>query len=216
MTRQDGLSQWVATVSTHLPALSEPPSDRAGLMELWHGAEQVVRPDQRRRLLGGRFRLQGSDTAPTAAQVVSRRRRQERRPAPNLGCGQLFWAAVDLGVERLAAPRETAGLGHGRDEPGPVIHRVGHQCPSIRGCAVPIAWVVLPGNTPGAWKTHWLTLLSNSTAVCLTIGPVLVLADRGLYAAWLYRQITSLGWHPYLRINAGGLFRPTTQTPSGP
>ena len=30
----------------------------------------------------------------------------------------MFWAAVDLSVERLAAQRETAGLGHGRDEPG--------------------------------------------------------------------------------------------------
>ena len=34
---------------------------------------------------------------------------------------------------------------------------------------------------------------------------------RGLHAAWLYRQIVSLGWHPYLRINAGGLFRPAAQ-----
>src|SRR3989442_10917239 len=39
----------------------------------------------------------------------------------------------------------------------------------------------------------------------------LVLADRGLYARWLFRRITRLGWHPFLRINTGGTFRPKGQ-----
>ena len=30
---------------------------------------------------------------------------------------------------------------------------------------------------------------------------VLVLADRGLYARWLYTAIVDCGWHPFLRIN---------------
>ena len=38
---------------------------------------------------------------------------------------------------------------------------------------------------------------------------VIVLADLGLYARWLFRRITRLGWHPFLRINNGGTFRPT-------
>ena len=37
---------------------------------------------------------------------------------------------------------------------------------------------------------------------------VIVLADRGLYARWLFRRIVRLGWHPVLRINTGGTFRP--------
>ncbi len=37
---------------------------------------------------------------------------------------------------------------------------------------------------------------------------VIVLADRGLYARWLYQRIVRLGWHPFLRINGGGTFRP--------
>jgi len=37
---------------------------------------------------------------------------------------------------------------------------------------------------------------------------VLVLADRGLYAPWLFRHIVGLGWHPFLRINLGGKVRP--------
>ena len=40
---------------------------------------------------------------------------------------------------------------------------------------------------------------------------VIVLADRGLYARWLFRRITRLGWHPFLRINTGGTFRATGQ-----
>jgi hypothetical protein len=32
---------------------------------------------------------------------------------------------------------------------------------------------------------------------------VIVLADRGLYAKWLFQAIVELSWHPYLRINAG-------------
>jgi hypothetical protein len=41
---------------------------------------------------------------------------------------------------------------------------------------------------------------------------VIVRADRGLYAPWLFRRITRLGWHPFLRINTGGSFRPTGVT----
>jgi hypothetical protein len=40
---------------------------------------------------------------------------------------------------------------------------------------------------------------------------VLVLADRGLYARWLYRHIVSLGWHPFLRINQQAKFQPAGQ-----
>ena len=80
-----------------------------------------------------------------------------------------------------------------------------------RGCAIPIAWVVLPGNSPGAWKAHWLALFQPLPGRVPGDWTVLVLVDRGRYAAWLHRQIISLGWHPYLRINVGGLFRPTTQ-----
>jgi hypothetical protein len=40
---------------------------------------------------------------------------------------------------------------------------------------------------------------------------VLVLADRGLYAPWLFRRIVRLGWHPFWRINQAAKFRPTGQ-----
>lgn len=77
-----------------------------------------------------------------------------------------------------------------------------------RGCAIPVAWAVLPATAPGAWKLEWLRLLQQLQATIPATMTVIVLADRGLYARWLFRAITHLGWHPLLRVNAGGLFRP--------
>ena len=37
---------------------------------------------------------------------------------------------------------------------------------------------------------------------------VIVLADRGLYARWLFTTIQTRGWHPYLRINRQGQYCP--------
>jgi hypothetical protein len=40
---------------------------------------------------------------------------------------------------------------------------------------------------------------------------VLVLADRGLWARWLFLRIVRWGWHPLLRINQGAKLRPAGQ-----
>ena len=78
-----------------------------------------------------------------------------------------------------------------------------------RGCAIPVAWAVLPANRPRAWKPEWLALLDQVEGAIPTGYTVIVLTDRGLYARWLYQRIVQLGWHPFLRINRGGTFRPT-------
>ncbi len=41
---------------------------------------------------------------------------------------------------------------------------------------------------------------------------VIVLADRGLYARWLFQAIVARQGHPFLRINQQGQYRPTGQT----
>lgn len=56
--------------------------------------------------------------------------------------------------------------------------------PTGKGC-----WRALGGAVPADWL-------------------VLVLADRGLYARWLYQAITRHHWHPFLRINHQGQYRP--------
>lgn len=45
----------------------------------------------------------------------------------------------------------------------------------------------------GVVPAHWL---------------VVMLADRGLWAKWLFQEIQLLGWHPLMRIKGGGKFRP--------
>ena len=77
-----------------------------------------------------------------------------------------------------------------------------------RGCGIPVAWVVLPAGAKGAWRKEWLRLLRLLRPAVPPEWTVIVLADRGLYAGWLYRRIVRLHWHPFLRINNGCKFRP--------
>jgi hypothetical protein len=77
-----------------------------------------------------------------------------------------------------------------------------------RGCAIPVAWTVLVGNTTHAWRGEWLRMLRQVRPAVPASWTVIVLADRGRYARWLYRRLVRLGWQPFLRINTGGTFRP--------
>jgi Transposase DDE domain len=79
-----------------------------------------------------------------------------------------------------------------------------------RGTAIPVAWAILPGNTPGPWLgpiLRLLRLLRPALPACWT---VLVLADRGLWSPRLWKRVRDLGWHPLLRIQ-----RRTTVAPDG-
>ena len=77
----------------------------------------------------------------------------------------------------------------------------------VRGTAIPIAWQVLPATEPGAWAPHWCRLLDHLDGAFPPDWQVVVMADRGLYAKWLYEAIQAHGWHPFLRITAQGTAR---------
>jgi hypothetical protein len=79
-----------------------------------------------------------------------------------------------------------------------------------RGSAIPVAWAILPGNTPGPWLGPILRLLRLLRPAVPPGWTVLVLADRGLWSPRLWRRVRRLGWHPLLRIQ-----RRTTVTPDG-
>jgi hypothetical protein len=80
-----------------------------------------------------------------------------------------------------------------------------------RGCAVPVAWSILPAGQKRAWRPEWERLLGRLRGAVPDDWTVIVLADRGLYARWLFAAIVGLGWHPFLRVNLGGTFRPTAE-----
>ena len=81
-----------------------------------------------------------------------------------------------------------------------------------RGTAIPVAWTVVRATQPGAWRPHWERLLDDLKGRVPAEWLVLVTADRGLYARWLFQRIVAQGWHPFLRIQQGGSFRPVGQT----
>jgi hypothetical protein len=79
-----------------------------------------------------------------------------------------------------------------------------------------VAWTILPANTKHAWRRHWLRMLRQLRPAIPRGWTVIVLADRGVYARWLFGRIGRLGWHPFLRINTGGTFRPEPQATCRP
>lgn len=78
----------------------------------------------------------------------------------------------------------------------------------IRSCAIPVAWHIQRAGVKGAHKPRWLQLLDTLHEAVPTDWQVLVMADRGLYAKWLYKRIVQYQWHPFLRINIGCKARP--------
>jgi hypothetical protein len=76
-----------------------------------------------------------------------------------------------------------------------------------RRCAIPIAWKVVKGTEKGSWKPYWQELFQSLKEIVPPSYLVIVSADRGLYASWLYEEIVALGWHPFLRINHQGHYR---------
>jgi hypothetical protein len=110
----------------------------------------------------------------------------------------LSWWPVN--EKRLALAMDATSLGH--------VLVVLVISVVYRGCAIPIAWHVLPAIEKGSWKKPWLELFSHFQDVIPDDWVVIVMADRGLYARWLFESIEKCNWHPFLRINHGIFFRP--------
>ncbi len=115
----------------------------------------------------------------------------------------MFCPVIEVGVERVGRP--AAGTGRGCDDQRFVVVALSVL---YRGCAIPVAWTLLPAGQKHAWRREWLRLLRQVRAAIPRRFCVIVLADRGLYARWLCRRIVRLGGHPLLRVNTGGTFRP--------
>lgn len=66
-----------------------------------------------------------------------------------------------------------------------------------RGCAIPVAWTILPAGEKHAWRREWLRMLRLLSPAVPPTWTVLVLArPKGrpsLYARWLFRRIVRLG-----------------------
>lgn len=84
-----------------------------------------------------------------------------------------------------------------------------------RGCGIPVAWKIVGATDKGSWKPHWLELFAQIEGGIPADWKVIVTTDRGLYAKWMYQAIQKCHWHPFMRINSGGLYQPAPDAPNG-
>ncbi len=75
------------------------------------------------------------------------------------------------------------------------------------GCALPVAWYVLPGHAQREWHPLWVRLLNALRPVLPSDLDVYVLTDRGLCSKCLFQVIEQKGWHPIMRIRTQGKYR---------
>jgi len=211
MSRSEGLSQWISTVSTHLPHLSKP---QAHVLALWsYGmvfAQSCATTTVATFLAlllhcsAGALRERLREWCYAAPDKKGTHRQEVDVTtcfAPLLRWVLTWWASDE---RRLVLALDATTLGQ----------RFTVLAISVvyRGCAIPIAWMVVGATSKGAWRPHWEALFTTVKAGMPPDWTVLVLADRGLYARWLFVQIRAVGWHPFLRINQGGQCRPHGQT----
>jgi hypothetical protein len=209
MSPNNGLLQWTQQVSTHMPHMSRP---QAVVLALWSygivmtrccGVTTVaaflclVRGESfeavRQRLREWCYAAEdkrGSGRQAVCVQACF---------APLLGWILAWWSAD---IPRLALALDATHL---RQD-----FIVLALCVVYNGCSLPIAWKIVRADEKGAWKDHWKQLLALVQPVIPPHWQVIVLADSGLYAKWLYQAIVHSGWHPYLRLSGYGYFRPLT------
>jgi hypothetical protein len=205
---QAAFDQWLATIMQHLPQLSKP---QATVLALWSlgmvlarscalsAVSALLAKGMRRKEQSVRQQLR--EWCYDAKDKRGRNRqalRVETCFPVLLGWVVSWWHGTQLA---LAIDATAVGARF-------VVLAISVV---YRGCAIPVAWVVLPANTKHAWRREWLRLLRLLRPAIPKGWTVIVLADRGLYAPWLFRRIVKLGWHPFLRINKGGTFRPAGQ-----
>lgn len=205
MSRQPELYQWIDTVVTRFPTLSKP---QAVGLALWSFGMVVARSCS----LSAVANLL-SPLLDQSFNTVRERLRDTYREAEAKAGGKradldvsvcwgpwLAWVLDGWEGKRLAIALDATSLGD----------RFVVLAVSVlyRGHAVPVAWKVMKAQKKHAWKPEWLRLLETFKTRVPPDWTVIVLADRGLYAKWLYRVIAGLDWHPFLRVNVGGSFRP--------
>jgi hypothetical protein len=205
MSRLPGLYQWNDVVAKRFPQLSKP---MAACLALWSLGMIVAKscsltavawawqPISGEKFYTLRERLR--DLYREAPAKAGSRRRQ--LDLDTCWAPWLAWVVDGWRGKQLALALDATTLGQ----------RFTVLAVSVlyRGCAVPVAWKILRATEAHAWGPEWKTLLGHFRQLVPADWDVIVLADRGLYAKWLFEAITALGWHPLLRINRQGKFRP--------
>ena len=205
MSRHDGLSEWTMTVSSNLPHLTTP---QARLLAWWSYGIALTRCCGRSTVATFLALLLDLKVANVEQRLYEwcldapDKAGTHRTALDVTTCfvPLLRWIVRLWIGTQLALTVDASSLS---DHFVVLAVRVVY-----RGCAIPVAWTILPAGQKHAWRREWLRMLRGLRPAIPAAWTVLVLADRGLYARWLFQRLVRLGWHPLLRINQGAKFRP--------
>jgi hypothetical protein len=205
MSRHPQVYAWSQEITTRLPSLSPA---LAGVLALWSVGMVLARrcgldsvTTHVAAVLGQSF-----DTVRQRLrefyQEAGAKRGVKRKDFAVGACFAplLTWVLSFWTNKRLALALDVTNLGS----------RFHGLCISVLygGIGIPVAWKILVGNQPEAWHPHWCELLGRLKAAVDQDWQVVVLSDRGLESPRLFAAIVELGWHPLMRVKAGGKFRP--------
>src|SRR5438874_7987027 len=204
MTRHDGLSQWTDGVSSNMPHLSKP---QATVLAMWSFGIACTRSCGRSTVATFLALLLQQPLANLEQRLYewcldAKDKAGKKRTSLDVTLcfvPLLRWIVSLWSSEQIALTLDATSLGDRF-----VVLAI---CVVYRGCAIPVAWTILPAAKKHAWRSEWLRMLRVLRPAIPRDWTVIVLADRGLYARWLFRRIARLGWHPFLRINQGCKFR---------
>ena len=158
MQTQPGLDAWTETVSQHMPHLSKP---HTVVLALWSFGMVVTKSCGLTTVAAFLAALLGKKENTLRQRLrewywEAKKKRGDKRLeldvstcfVPLVHWVLSWWPATE---QRLALALDATTLSD----------RFVVLAVSIvyRGCAIPIAWVVLPAGQKGAWKPHWLKLL---------------------------------------------------------
>jgi hypothetical protein len=177
MSCRSAVYQWTAVVTKHMPQLSKP---QAAVLALWSLGMVLARSCALTAV--SLCVAQGLERKPNTVRQQLREwcyeakakrggPRQEVKVetcfAPLLAWVLSWWEGKQLA---LAVDATTLG------------QRFVVLVVSVlyRGCAIPVAWTVLPATEKHAWRGEWLRMLRQVRSAVPRQFCVLVLADRGL------------------------------------
>jgi hypothetical protein len=206
MSRQPGLSAWSDLVSTPMPHLRVP---QARVLALWSYGMALTRSCGRLTVatfvaLLMRQKVATVDQRLDAWCCPAAHKAGDKRQTMDVTtcCMPLLrWVGALWARTQMALALDATSVG------ARVVVWTGRVV--YRGCAIPVAWTVLPAHPPGAWRREGVRLLRWVRPALPADGTVLVRADRGWWARWLFRRLVQVGWHPLRRITQGATFRPT-------
>jgi hypothetical protein len=207
MSQRKTLSQWEQTVSRHLPHLSRP---QAHVVALWSYGMVLAKSCGITSVAALLADLLGSSVSTQRQQLrewcydAQDKKGEHRQEVDVTLC---FVPLLRWIVSLWPASECRVALGM---DASTLSDRFTVLCISVlyRGCAIPVAWKLMRAGEQGSWEPYWKALFNALQGSVPKHWTVIVLADRGLYAPWLFRHIVALGWHPFLRINLGGKVRP--------